>query len=98
MKEILLFLLLGLFALWFFVIGPAIKKDLAENKQKEETAVANSAALIREFFDGSKSKIWKGTDNYLPAENMIAGAVENGYRVASREGTGLSTTIVFERV
>lgn len=95
MLDLLIWLVLGTIALWIFVLLPLMKKDLRENEEKKQSALANQRALCADFFDGSKSKIWKGTDNYLPAENMIAGAVENGYSVASREGADLSTTIVF---
>lgn len=95
MLDLLIWIVLGTIALWIFVLLPLMKKDLRENEAKKQTALTNQEALCSGFFDGSKSKIWKATDNYLPAENMIAGAIEHGYSVASRDGEGLSTTIVF---
>lgn len=98
MLEFFALMVLGVIALWIFVILPTMRKDQKDNEQKKQHALENQGTIFREFFDGTPSKIWKATDNYMPAENMISGGINHGYRTASREGAGLSTTIVFERV
>lgn len=98
MMEIFGFIVLGTIAAWVFVILPLMRKDLKENEQKKQTALKNQDTIFRDFFDGTQSKIWKATDNHMPTENMVAGGINHGYKTASREGEGLMTTIVFERV
>lgn len=72
---------------------------IVHTSRESTKAKANAPAILDEAFDGSDDVVFKINMVSLPFEDVMLGAKQRGYRLASQsKDTEHSQTLIFERV
>lgn len=91
---IILGLIAGICLVGWFTIWLIIHTERESGKAKD-----NAPAILDETFGGDDDVIFKINMVSLPFEDVVLGAKERGYRLASQSrDTKHSQTLIFERV
>lgn len=92
---LLVILILGSVAIFPFLVGGVA----VAARNGEKSAKANAPTILDSSFDGRDDVVFKITMASLPFEDVVIGAKERGYRLASQSSDDRwgGKTLIFER-